>query len=100
MRFSHKDKKNVQIETHSTFALAFPDKVSEAPVSCGVFLLLNDTDDVLFVGQSQSDLKSQVADCIGRPEAENCVAYRWFNTHDSNAADELAVLWIDKYLGA
>ncbi len=96
MRFSHKDKKDELIRKHSTYALAFPDKLEEAPESSGVFLLLNENDDVLFVG-CNSDLKTEVSTLMNTPAAENSVAYRWFITEDSDLAGQLATSWINKY---
>ncbi len=96
MRFSHKDKKNELICKHSTYALAFPDKLEEAPESSGVFLLLNENDDVLFVG-SHRDLKTEVSSLMNTPAAKGSVAYRWFMTEDSDLASQLAISWIDKY---
>ncbi len=96
MRFSHKDKKNELIRKHSTYALAFPDKLEEAPETPGVFLLLNESDDVLFVG-SNSDLKTKVSSVRNTEAAKDSVAYRWFMTEDSELASQLASSWINKY---
>ncbi|HEB56738.1 MAG TPA: hypothetical protein ENI98_10655 [Gammaproteobacteria bacterium] len=96
MRFSHKDKKNELICKHSTYALAFPDKLEEAPQSSGVFLLLNDKDDVLFVG-SHGDLKTEAGTLKNTPAAKDSVAYRWFMTEDFELASQLAKSWINKY---
>ncbi len=96
MRFSHKDKKNELIRKHSTYALAFPDKLEEAPESSGVVLLLNENDDVLFVG-SNGDLKTEASSLMNTPAAKDSVAYRWFMTEDSELASQLASSWINKY---
>ncbi len=96
MRFSHKDKKNELIRKHSTYALAFPDKLEEAPQSSGVFLLLNESDDVLFVG-SNGDIKTKVSSVRNTQAAKDSVAYRWFMTEDAELAGQLASSWINKY---
>ncbi|VAX13450.1 hypothetical protein MNBD_GAMMA24-697 [hydrothermal vent metagenome] len=96
MRFSHKDKKNELIRKHSTYALAFPDKLEEAPQSSGVFLLLNENDDVLFVG-SNGDIKTKVSSVRNTQAAKDSVAYRWFMTEDAELAGQLASSWINKY---
>ena len=99
MRFSHKDKKNELVQLHSTFALAFPEKISEAPESCGVIILLNEADDVLFVDytREQSTLKQQLAVYTDTAQAVDCVAYRWFRTFDCHKAQQLAEAWVAKY---
>lgn len=96
MRFSHKDKKNELIRKHSTYALAFPDKLEDAPETAGVFLLLNKNDDVLLVG-SNSDLKTKVSSVRDTEAAKDSVAYRWFMTENSELARQLAASWINKY---
>lgn len=98
MRFSHKDKKDERVSSQSTYAFDFPQKLNQAPEEQGVFVLLNDTSDVLYVGRAEAGgFKQVLSGLIGKVSASNVVAYRWFLTENVQAAEALAQDWIGKY---
>jgi len=98
MRFSHKDKKDARVSRQSTYALDFPKKIEQAPIAPGVFVLLNEHSDVLYVGSARGDgLPLVLAEHVGNITAENVVSYRWFITENQNVAAALAKDWIEKY---
>ncbi len=98
MRFSHKDKKDARVFRQSTYAFDFPEKVEQAPIAPGVFVLLNEHSDVLYVGSARGDdLQLVLAEHVGNITAENVVSYRWFITENQKVAAALAKDWIEKY---
>ena len=98
MRFSHKDKKDHRVSRQSTYAFDFPDKLEQAPVEQGVFVLLNDTSDVLYVGCATiNGFATALFALKGKNSARDVVAYRWFITEDQITANALAMDWIEKY---
>lgn len=98
MRFSHTDKKDHRVLKHSTYPLPFPDEIHKAPPSHGVFVLLNDAADVMYVGHNMAqDLRATVSETKHLPVTENVQHYRWFQTADMDSAKNLAADWIYKY---
>ncbi len=98
MKFSHKDKKDVRVVKQSTYAFDFPQNLDQTPVEQGVFFLLNETSDVLFVGCAvASGFEAALSALQGTPVTQNVVTYRWFITENEAAAEALAKDWIDKY---
>lgn len=98
MRFSHTDKKDSKIVRHSTYALEFPDKLAEAPDTYGVFILLNDQSDVMYVGHNNGkDLKQAIEEVAGTPASQDSISYRWFITQSQDEAISLSNAWIEKY---
>ncbi|MEH6822794.1 MAG: hypothetical protein V7629_02640 [Motiliproteus sp.] len=98
MRFSHKDKKDPRVSRQSTYAFDFVKKFDESPKEQGVFVLLNETSDVLYVGRAAAGGFEQTLSGLSDTVcASNVVAYRWFVTEDEQAADALAQHWIGKY---
>ncbi len=98
MRFSHKDKKDSMVVKQSTYALDFPDKLPEAPDTYGVFILLNDQSDVMYVGHNDNkDLKQAIEDVVDTAASQNSVSYRWFITRSQDESVNLANTWIEKY---
>lgn len=98
MRFSHKDKKDSQVVRHSTYALDFPRELPEAPDTYGVFILLNDKNDVMYVDHNHNqDLKQAISDVIDSPASRDCISYRWFITRNQDDAISLSNTWIEKY---
>ena len=98
MRFSHKDKKDERISRQSTYAFDFPQKLDQAPVEQGVFVLLNEASDVLFVGCAvTTGFEVALSELNGKNCARGAVAYRWFVTENELAAKALATDWIGKY---
>jgi len=98
MRFSHKDKKDERVSRQSTYAFDFPSKLDEAPVEQGVFVLLNETSDVLYVGcATKGGFKAALSELKGENSTNDVAAYRWFITETELAANTLAADWIEKY---
>ena len=98
MRFSHKDKKDTRVSKQSTYAFGFPDKLDQAPLEQGVFVLLNEADDVLYVGCADSSgFELALSASKGKNIARDVVAYRWFITENQQEANALASDWIEKY---
>ena len=98
MRFSHKDKKDERVAKQSTYAFDFPQKLDQAPEEQGVFVLLNETSDVLYVGHTAvGGFEQTLSGLIDTAPARNVVAYRWFVTVNQQATETLVQDWIDKY---
>ena len=98
MRFSHKDKKDERVSRQSTYAFDFPEKVDQAPLDQGVFVLLNETSDVLYVGCAvKSGFEAALSALKGKHLTRDVIAYRWFITENQLTASELAMDWIEKY---
>ena len=98
MRFRHKDKKDDRVSRQSTYAFDFPEKLEQAPLGQGVFVLLNETSDVLYVGCAiGNDFQLTLAALVGKTSADNVVSYRWFITENQKVAKALAMDWIEKY---
>lgn len=98
MRFSHKDKKDPRVLKQSTYAFDFPTKLDQAPLEQGVFVLLNEVSDVLFVGcVTNQGFELTLAELVGEPVADNTTSYRWFITENEQTAQALAKDWIEKY---
>ena len=98
MRFSHKDKKDDRVIRQSTYAFDFPEKLDQAPVEQGVFVLLNETSDVLYVGCTIGNtLQIALAELVGKPSIDRVVSYRWFITKNEKIAKVLAMDWLEKY---
>jgi len=98
MRFSHKDKKDERVSSQSTYAFDFPDKLNESPSGLGVFVLLNEASDVLYVGCAvKSSFEVALSELKDKSVARDVVSYRWFMTKDELSANTLATDWIEKY---
>jgi len=98
MRFSHKDKKDDRVSSQSTYAFDFPDKINQAPSGLGVFVLLNEASDVLYVGCAvKSSFEVALLELKDKSAARDVVSYRWFITKDEVSANALAMDWIEKY---
>ena len=79
MRFSHKDKKDERVSSQSTYAFDFPDKLNQAPLGLGVFVLLNEASDVLYVGCAvKSGFEVALSELKDKNAARDVVSYRWF----------------------
>ncbi|TEW51437.1 hypothetical protein [Psychromonas algicola] len=98
MRFSHKDKKDERVSSQSTYAFDYPDKLDQAPLGLGVFVLLNEASDVLYVGCAvKSRFEVALSELKGKSAARDVVSYRWFITNDELSANTLKMDWIEKY---
>ena len=98
MRFSHKDKKDERVVRQSTYAFDFPDKVDQAPLEQGVFVLLNEASDVLYVGCAlERGFETALLALNGKHSTRDVIAYRWFITENQLTANALAMDWIEKY---
>jgi excinuclease UvrABC nuclease subunit len=98
MRFSHKDKKDQRVSRQSTYAFDFPQKLDQAPRQQGVFVLLNEASDVLYVGRAAAGRFGEtLSGLVGTAPAGDAIAYRWFVTESEQAADALVQDWIGKY---
>ena len=98
MRFSHKDKKDERVSNQSTYAFDFPDKLNQAPLGLGVFVLLNEASDVLYVGCAvKSGFEIALSELKDKSAARDVVSYRWFMTEDELTANSLRMDWIEKY---
>jgi len=98
MRFSHKDKKDERVSSQSTYAFDFPDKLNQSPLGLGVFVLLNEASDVLYVGCAvTSSFEVALSALKDKHAARDVVSYRWFITKDELSTNTLATDWIEKY---
>ena len=98
MRFSHKDKKDIRVIRQSTYAFDYPLAINKAPKEQGVFVLLNESSDVLYVGYVQANyFESTLSRLIDNPVTNQVVAFRWFVTDCEKTAGLLAQDWIIKY---
>jgi len=96
MRFSHKDKKDERVSQQSTYPFEFPQKLDQAPKEQGVFVLLNATDDVLYVGCAAAGGIAEALSVM-TGAISDAVTYRWFVTETAQVAEALAQDWIGKY---
>lgn len=98
MRFSHKDKNDVRVDKQSTYAFDFPSKLDQAPEEQGVFVLLNESSDVMYVGYAEANYFEQTLSAlIDTAATAKVVSYRWFITESVSAAKLLTQDWIVKY---
>ena len=98
MRFSHKDKKDARVTQQSTYAFDFPQKLDQVPQQQGVFVLLNEASDVLYVGcVAAGGFAEALLKLVDSLSVNNVVAYRWFVTESEQQAEALAQDWIKKY---
>lgn len=98
MRFSHKDKKDSRVARQSTYAFDYPSKLDQVPEEHGVFVLLNESSDVMYVGYAAANYFEQALTAlIDTIATDDVVAFRWFVTECENSAKSLIQDWIVKY---
>ena len=98
MRFNYNDKKNIKVLKDSPYPLDYPHQIRKAPNKSGLYMLLDEKDEVIYIGKSENgklkkEIKTKV-DVIVNGEASK---YRWFMTANDKDAEELEEIWIEKY---
>lgn len=97
MRFENDDLNDPRI-ADSSFERYYPADVGEAPDQEGVYVLMDKTSEVFYIGHSSGNgLKNELAskrNTAADRESKRC---RWGCTKNTDDAKSLASDWISKY---
>jgi excinuclease ABC subunit C len=98
MKFNLNDKKNLKVLKDSPYALLYPQQVRKAPNKPGVYMLIDEYDNIIFIGKSDNGkLKKEIKSKIDITTNGEANKYRWFITGNDEDATELEEKWIEKY---
>ncbi|MFC2093802.1 hypothetical protein ACFLSV_07865 [Bacteroidota bacterium] len=98
MRFNYNDKKNIKVLKDSPYPLDYPHQIRKAPNKSGLYMLLNEKDEVIYIGKTENGkLKKEIKSNVGVIVNGEASKYRWFITANDKVAEELEKNWIEKY---
>jgi hypothetical protein len=98
MEFDYLDQTDARIVACAPHALSYPGRVADAPALPGVYLFLDDADEVIYVGSTHHG--KLVCEISSRWNTGNDIGarrYRWFRTGGDDAAHQIESDWIGKY---
>lgn len=98
MKFDYSDKNDKRVVEASPYALDYPDDVDKAPDKAGVYMFIEDKDEVIYVGKASGGrLRDEIKDKRNTSADKGAKKYRWFRTNSDEVAKDLEADWIKKY---
>ena len=98
MEFDYLDQSDERIVACAAHALSYPGRVADAPSSPGVYLFLDDADEVIYVGSTHhGKLVCEINSRWNTGNDIGALRYRWFRTDSDDAAHQIGGDWIGKY---
>lgn len=97
MKFNYGDKYDKRVIEPSP-ALEYPAEVDKAPDKAGVYMFLDDGEEVLYVGKASGGrLREEIKAKRNTSADRGVTKYRWFRTNNDEVAKDLEADWIKKY---
>lgn len=98
MRFNYNDKKNIKVLKDSPYPLDYPNQIRKAPNKSGLYMLLNDKEEVIYIGKTlNGKLKKEIKSKVNVVVNGEASKYRWFMTANDKDSEDLEKIWIEKY---
>lgn len=98
MKFDYNDKKDKRVVESSPYALDYPSDVDKAPDKAGVYMFIDEDDEVIYVGKASGGRLRDEIKAKGNTSADKgAKKYRWFRTNSDEVAKDLKADWIKKY---
>lgn len=98
MKFDYLDETDERIVACALHALSYPGRVADAPNSPGVYLFLDDADEVIYVGSTHhGKLACEIKSRWNTGNDIGALRYRWFRADSDDAAHQIESDWIGKY---
>jgi excinuclease UvrABC nuclease subunit len=98
MEFDYLDETDERIIVCAPRALSYPARVTDAPSTPGIYLFLDDADEVIYVGSTHhGKLVCEISSRWNTGNDIGALRYRWFRTGTDDAAHQIESDWIDKY---
>ena len=98
MKFDLGDKRDKRIVQPSPYAMNYPGDVDKAPDNAGVYMFIDENDDVIYVGKASGGrLKTEIKSKKDQDAENGAIKYRWFRTNSDEIAINLEADWIEKY---
>lgn len=98
MKFDYDDKKDRRVVESSPYALDYPNDVDKAPDKAGVYMLIDGTDEVIYIGKASGGrLKDEIKSKKNTNADKGAEKFRWFRTNSDEIAKDLEADWIKKY---
>ncbi|MCK4333283.1 hypothetical protein KAX06_00690 [candidate division WOR-3 bacterium] len=98
MQFDFDDLEDERIVEFPDEILDYPEKVDNIPDKAGVYVLLDDDFEVLYVGKAGGGrLKTEIKTKEGSPHEEGATKCLWARTNSDEIAKAIESEWISKY---
>jgi hypothetical protein len=97
-KFDMDDLNGINIVDRPLNALKYPDDVDNAPDEVGVYVFLNDLNEVVYAGRAgPGRLKEEIKSKKDTDDDKNTEQFIWAQTTDDLTARTIEGLWIKKY---
>lgn len=98
MKFDYSDKRDKRVVEASPYALDYPGDVDKAPNKAGVYMFIDSSDEIVYVGKASGGrLKEEIESKNNTSADLGAIKYRWFRTNSDEVAKDLETDWIKKY---
>ena len=98
MEFDYLDETDARIVACAPHALSYRWPVGDVPDNSGVFVLLDECNEVIYVGStSHGKLFREIRSKWNTAADLGALRYRWFRTDTDAAASEIETDWVSKY---
>jgi excinuclease UvrABC nuclease subunit len=98
MEFDYLDETDERIVACAPRTLSYPSRVADAPASPGVYVFLDDANEVIYVGSTgHAKLAREIKSKWNTGTDLGALRYRWFRTDSDDAANQIEAEWLRKY---
>ncbi len=97
MLFHRSDKRDRRVSETPPHAMDYPKDVDKAPDEAGVFMLIDSSDEVVYVGKAIRSFRDEIKAKDGQDAIKGATKFRWFSTKSDVVATDLEEDWIEKY---